>query len=201
MHSSKFIEPRKNAQEKKAVVIGCCNFGHDIARDYRNYGFDLTTVQRSSTLVLTSNSFHDVSLKGIYREDGVRLFDSMLKSTPASFSFGQPPVEDADIMNLSISNPIAKHLHIGTTNEMMQRDSTLLRGLTAAGFAIDSGPDGSGLMMKYLSKGDGYYINTGALQLIADDKIKIRQGHEVKVIKVIKVQSLVLNRRLGVRSR
>ncbi len=90
---------------------------------------------------------------------------------------------------MSIPNPIAKHLQIAATNEMMRRDGALLHGLTAAGFAIDSGPDGSGLFMKYLSRGGGYYIDVGASQLIAGEKIKIKQGQEVKAIKA---HSLVL---------
>ena len=84
---------------------------------------------------------------------------------------------------MSVPNPIAKRLQIAATNEMMQRDSLLLHGLTAAGFAVDSGLDGSGLWIKYLSRGGGYYIDVGASQLIADKKIKIRQGQEVKAIK------------------
>lgn len=59
---------------------------------------------------------------------------------------------------------------------------TLLHGLIAAGFAVDSGPDGAGLFMKYLSRGGGHYIDVGASQLIVDKKIKIKQGHQVKSI-------------------
>lgn len=65
---------------------------------------------------------------------------------------------------------------------MMRRDSELLRGLTTAGFKIDSGPDGAGLFMKYLSRGGGYYIDTGASHLIVDGNIKIVQGHGVKAV-------------------
>lgn len=65
----------------------------------------------------------------------------------------------------------------------MRRDSNLLQGLTAAGFAIASDPNHSGLMVKYFSPGSGYYIDTGASQLIADKKVKIRQGQEVRTIK------------------
>lgn len=83
---------------------------------------------------------------------------------------------------MSIPNPILKYLHIQATNEIMQRDRSLLQGLTAAGFAIDSGPDGSGLMMKYLTRGGGYYIDVGTSQLIADKKIKVKQGHEIKAV-------------------
>ena len=84
---------------------------------------------------------------------------------------------------MSIPNPIGKRLQIAATKEMMHRDGTLLDGLATAGFALNSGPDGSGLWMTYLSRGGGYYIDVGASQLIADKKIKIKQGQEVKSIK------------------
>ena len=90
---------------------------------------------------------------------------------------------------MSIPYPLAKRLHISATNEMFARDCTLLSGLVAAGFAVDSGPDGAGLFMKYLSRGGGYYIDVGTSQLIADRKIKIAQGQEVKAVKA---HSLVL---------
>lgn len=71
VHSSEFTEPTKNAKGKKAVVIGSCNSGHDIARDYYDNGYDITMVQRSSTLVITSKTLIDVTMKGLYEEDGV----------------------------------------------------------------------------------------------------------------------------------
>ncbi|PBK93021.1 hypothetical protein ARMGADRAFT_145241 [Armillaria gallica] len=39
--------------------------------------------------------------------------------------------------------------------------------------------NGAGLMLTYLSKGGGYYIDVGASKLIAEKKIKIKQGHEI----------------------
>ena len=84
---------------------------------------------------------------------------------------------------MSIPNPISKTLQIQMTAEMARRDGPLLDGLTAAGFAVDSGPDRAGLFMKYLSRGGGYYIDVGTSQLIADRKIKIKQGHTVKCVK------------------
>lgn len=36
--------------------------------------------------------------------------------------------------------------------------------------------------MKYLHRGGGYYIDVGASQLIADGKIKIKQGQEISHI-------------------
>lgn len=81
IHSSQFTEPRKNAKGKKAVVVGCCNSGHDIARDYLDHGYDITIVQRSSTLVVTSESLIDVTMKGLYDEDGVTVPASNFMST------------------------------------------------------------------------------------------------------------------------
>lgn len=85
LHSSQFIEPKKNVNGNKAVIVGCCNSGHDIARDYHDHGYDVTMVQRSSTLVLTSHNFHDVTMKGLYAEDGVHFPASMLRGTLTYF--------------------------------------------------------------------------------------------------------------------
>ncbi|KAL6714047.1 hypothetical protein ACLMJK_008541 [Lecanora helva] len=164
VHSAYFTHPNKNAKGKKAVIVGCCNSGHDIARDYYNHGYNVTMVQRSSTLVADSQTLIDVTMKDLYEEGG-------------------PPVEDADIINLSTANKLGKNVQIADTTEIMRRDGPLLKGLTAAGFKVDSGPDGSGLWMKYLHRGGGYYIDVGASQLIVDKKIKVKQGQEIKAIK------------------
>ena len=81
IHSSQFTKPQDNAKGKKAVIIGCCNSGHDIARDYHDHGYDVTIVQRSTTLVVTSETLIDVTMKGLYAEDGVRALASTLTST------------------------------------------------------------------------------------------------------------------------
>ena len=80
-------------------------------------------------------------------------------------------------------NPLLENLQIATTNEIMRRDSTLLRGLIASGSTVDSGPGHSGLIMKYFSRSGSYYIDTGASQLVADKNIKVKQGQEIRTIK------------------
>ena len=40
--------------------------------------------------------------------------------------------------------------------------------LEKAGFDLDWGDDGSGLFMKYLRRGSGYYIDVGASELVAN---------------------------------
>ncbi|KAL8701703.1 MAG: hypothetical protein Q9201_004766 [Fulgogasparrea decipioides] len=161
VHSSQFTGPQPDAKGKKAIVVGCCNSGHDIAQDYYEHGYEVTMVQRSSTLVVTSEALIDVDMKGVYSEDG-------------------PPVEDADILNMSNPTPVAARLAQDSAREINRRDAELLKGLSAAGFALDNGPDCAGLMTKYLHRGGGYYIDVGASQLVADGKIKIKQGQEIE---------------------
>ena len=72
IHSAHFTQPEKDAKGKKAVVVGSCNSGHDIARDYYDHGYDVTIVQRSSTLVVTSESLIEVTMRGLYDDSGVQ---------------------------------------------------------------------------------------------------------------------------------
>ena len=58
-----------------------------------------------------------------------------------------------------------------------------MRGLEKAGFLHDWGDDESGLFMKYLRRGSGYYIDVGASELVADGKIKLKTKVSVKEIK------------------
>ena len=48
--------------------------------------------------------------------------------------------------------------------------------LEAAGFELDFGDDDSGLFLKYLRRGSGYYIDVGASELIADGSVKLAGG-------------------------
>lgn len=76
VHSSQFTGPEQKADSKKAVVVDCSNSAHDIAKDYYGHGYDVTMVQRSSTLVVTSQALIDVTMKGLYAEDGVYILSS-----------------------------------------------------------------------------------------------------------------------------
>ncbi|EPQ28636.1 uncharacterized protein PFL1_03939 [Pseudozyma flocculosa PF-1] len=145
---------------KKAIVIGCCNSGHDIAQDFYEQGADVTIVQRSSTYVMSSDSITEILFKGLYCEDG-------------------PPTEDADLMFVSTPNPVHQELHKEITAKIADFDKDLLSGLSNAGFKLDMGFDGSGFLMKYYRRGGGYYLDVGASKLIMDGKIKIKQGQEI----------------------
>jgi len=182
-HSSKFKGAKKLApgEKRHAIVVGCCNSGHDISQDFYERGYDITIVQRSSTYIMSSKEGLDVLLKGLYEEGG-------------------PSTEDADLMFMSIPNKMLKRMHVDATKEIARRDKDLLEGLAKAGFKLDHGPDDSGKLahltipeeciadfagffMKYFQRGGGYYIDVGASQLIIDGQIKVKQGQEIKEVK------------------
>lgn len=162
-HSSEFPGAKQGTKGKKAVVIGCCNSGHDIAQDFYEKGYDITMVQRSTTCVISSEAITDIGLKGLYDENG-------------------PPVEDADLWLHSMPSELLKAQQIKITKAQNEHDKDLLIGLEKAGFSLDTGPSGAGLFFKYFQRGGGYYIDVGASRLIADGKIKIKQGQEIAKI-------------------
>ncbi|KAL2827370.1 hypothetical protein BDW59DRAFT_160333 [Aspergillus cavernicola] len=163
-HSSEFQGATTgNGQGRRAVVVGSCNSAHDIAQDYYEKGYDVTMVQRSTTCVVSSDSVVNIALKGLYEENG-------------------PPVDDADLFLWSIPTEQFKAQQTKITALQTANDKELLDGLAKAGFKVDQGPDDAGLLMKYLQRGGGYTIEVGAGKLIAEGKIKIKQGQEIAEI-------------------
>lgn len=159
-HSSEFSGAKQGGSGKKAIVVGSCNSGHDIAQDFYEKGYDITIVQRSSTCVVSSESITKIALAGLYDENG-------------------PPVEDADMYLHSMPSEILKALQVKVTELQAKNDAATLDGLEKAGFKLDRGPDDAGLFMKYFQRGGGYYIDVGASQLIVDGKIKVKHGQEI----------------------
>ncbi|KAH6676789.1 hypothetical protein B0J14DRAFT_360773 [Halenospora varia] len=159
-HSSQFPgAPESKGKNKKAIIVGCCNSGHDIAQDYHEKGYAVTMIQRSSTFVVTA--------------------ETNLKALESLYSSDSPPLEDADMLFFSVPNAVQKRLNIDSTVGQNKTDEKILSGLEKAGFKLDKGPDGSGLWIKYLQRGGGYYIDVGCSELIADGKIRVKQGHEI----------------------
>jgi len=149
---------------KRAVVVGCCNSGHDIAMDFYEQGCEsVTLVQRSSTYVMSSDRglFH--LFEGLYEENG-------------------PSTEDADMIFSSIPYPVHKIIQQHVTRKIAEDDKDILAGLKKAGFKVDYGYDGTGFIMKYFIRGGGYYIDVGCSKLIGDGKIKVKQGKEITEI-------------------
>ncbi|EME55244.1 flavin-containing monooxygenase [Amycolatopsis decaplanina] len=146
---------------KKAVVVGSNNSAHDICAALWEHGADVTMVQRSSTHVVKSDSLMELGLGDLYSERAVR----------AGIT-----TDKADMIFASIPYRIMPRFQIPVYDAIRERDADFYARLEAAGFRHDWGDDGSGLFLKYLRRGSGYYIDVGASELVADGKIKLAHG-------------------------
>ncbi len=166
-HSSK--HPGGEAwRGKTAVVIGSNNSAHDICADLWENGADVTMIQRSSTHIARSDSLMELSLGGLYSEQAVA---------------NGITTDKADMIFASIPYRIMHEFQIPVYKQMRERDADLYRRLEAAGFMLDFGDDDSGLFMKYLRRGSGYYIDVGASELVANGSIKLRSRVDVTEIR------------------
>jgi putative flavoprotein involved in K+ transport len=166
-HSSK--HPGPDAYKgKKVVVIGANNSSHDICGALWEADVDVTMVQRSSTHIVKSNTLMDLALGDLYSERAVAAGMTTMK---------------ADLTFASIPYKILHEFQIPVYNAIKERDAEFYDRLEKRGFMLDFGDDGSGLFMKYLRRGSGYYIDVGASDLVADGKIKLRSGVDVVELK------------------
>jgi putative flavoprotein involved in K+ transport len=146
---------------RRAVVIGSNNSAHDICKALVENGVDATMVQRSSTHIVRSESLMDLGLGDLYSE----------RAVTAGMT-----TEKADLTFASLPYRIMHQFQIPIYGAIRERDKDFYERLAAAGFDLDWGEDGSGLFMKYLRRGSGYYIDVGACDLIADASIKLAHG-------------------------
>jgi putative flavoprotein involved in K+ transport len=146
---------------KKAVVIGSNNSAHDICAALWEAGADVTMVQRSSTHIVRSDTLMDLGLGDLYSERAVA---------------AGVTTEKADMIFASLPYRILHEFQIPVYAQMRERDKDFYDRLEAAGFQLDWGEDDSGLFMKYLRRGSGYYIDVGASDLVADGSIKLKAG-------------------------
>jgi putative flavoprotein involved in K+ transport len=163
-HSSLHPGPDKY-RGKKVVVIGSNNSAHDIAAALWEAGADVTMVQRSSTHVSRSDTLMELGLGPLYSEQAVR----------AGIS-----TEKADLIYASIPYRIMHESQKQITDAIRERDADFYKRLEAAGFMLDFGDDDSGITMKYMRRGSGYYIDIGASELIANGSIKLKSGSDVQ---------------------
>ena len=84
--------------------------------------------------------------------------------------------DKADLIFASIPYRLLPAFQKPVYNKIREEDAGFYRGLEKAGFLLDWGEDDTGLFMKYLRRGSGYYIDVGASQLVIDGKIKLKTG-------------------------
>ena len=148
-------------KDKRVVVIGSNNSAFDICGALWEVGADVTMVQRSSTHIVKSDSLMDIGLGDLYSERAVAAGVTTFK---------------ADTIFASLPYRILHEFQIPAYQAMAERDKDFYQRLEASGFRHDWGEDGSGLFMKYLRRGSGYYIDVGAADLVADGKIPVKHG-------------------------
>ncbi|MGL3212366.1 NAD(P)/FAD-dependent oxidoreductase [Bradyrhizobium sp. BR 1433] len=159
-HSSTHPGPEKY-RGKKVVVIGSNNSAHDICAALWEGGADVTMVQRSSTHIVKSDTLMDIGLGALYSEQAVASGVTTRK---------------ADLIFASLPYKIMHEFQIPLYEQMRERDKDFYAALDKVGFMHDWGDDGSGLFMKYLRRGSGYYIDVGACDLVIDGSIKLKSG-------------------------
>lgn len=160
VHSSQHTTG-KIYQGENALVVGCCNSGHDIAQDFYEQGAKPMLVQRSSTCIFTAEVGGDLTNKGLYEEGG-------------------PPIETADLLSQSMPWKLLSLSLQQQTRRIASLEKELHDSLKKVGFNIDYGYGGTGLPGKYLRRGGGYYIDVGCSRLIAERKISVKNGQKIQ---------------------
>jgi putative flavoprotein involved in K+ transport len=146
---------------KKCVVVGSNNSAFDICGALWENGADVTMVQRSSTHIVRSDSLMEIGLGALYSEQAVA---------------AGVTTEKADLIFASLPYRILHTFQIPAYEAMAERDADFYKRLEKSGFDHDWGDDGSGLFMKYLRRGSGYYIDVGAADLVANGDVKLAKG-------------------------
>jgi putative flavoprotein involved in K+ transport len=153
---------------RKCIVLGSNNSAHDICAALWENGADVTMIQRSSTHIARSDTLMELALGDLYSE---RALDNGVTT------------ELADLIFASIPYRILPTFQTPVYEEMARIDAEFYQRLEKAGFLLDWGDDGTGLFMKYLRRGSGYYIDVGASELVANGDIKLRSGVNIAEIR------------------
>jgi putative flavoprotein involved in K+ transport len=145
---------------KRVLVIGAGVSGHELAHDLYEHGADVTMLQRSSTYVITYDTYH-------------RCFSTL-------FTEDMPYTPDfADQMAYALPPERSDESSRRLTSMAAEADKELLDALEARGFALNFGPGGGGILAAITSGMDSYQIDIGASQLIADGLVHLKHGVEV----------------------
>lgn len=143
--------------DKRALVLGTGNSGHDVAQDLYSYGAKVALVQRGSTCVVSIKSSH---LNHAVYSEGVSL-------------------DDCDLLATANTYPLLVRGFQANVKRMVELDKALIEGLKAKGFKHDIGEDGTGHQMKLRRRGGGYYLNAGCSDLIIEGEIGLLQYADI----------------------
>ena len=166
-HHSSRHDGGKKYQNKKCVVIGSNNSAHDICAALWENGADVTMLQRSTTHIVRSQPLMEHVLGDLYSEKALENGIDHHK---------------ADLIFASLPYKILHEFQIPAFSKIREIDAEFYKNLEKAGFMLDFGADDSGLFLKYLRRGSGYYIDVGASNLVIDGSIKLKSNVSVKKI-------------------
>lgn len=152
---------------KKCIVIGSASSAHDVAKDLWEFDADVTMVQRSPTIVVRSETLMELGFADLFSEQAVQRGVT---------------TDKADLLFASMPYRLVPSTQIPLCEEIARVDAPFYEKLAAAGFLLDFGEDGTGLMAKALRTASGYYIDVGASGLIADSEIKLKSGVDITEI-------------------
>lgn len=165
-HSSEFTG-EGDVEGKRAIVIGSNNSAHDICAALWDHGADVTMIQRSSTHISRSESLMSLALGPLYSEEALE---------------AGVTTEKADMLFASWPYRLLPDAQIPVYEQMAEQDATFYEELRGVGFDLDFGEDGSGLFLKYLRRGSGYYIDVGASQLLIDGEVALERGQVTRIL-------------------
>jgi putative flavoprotein involved in K+ transport len=146
---------------KRVVVVGSNNSAFDICAALYEAGAEVTMVQRSPTCIMRSEMVVNVAFGALYSEEALA----------AGIT-----TERADMLAASLPYRLAPAVQRAITDHIRELDRDYYARLDAAGLLYDFGPDASGMSMKFLRRGSGYYIDVGASELISDGRVALVQG-------------------------
>lgn len=143
--------------DKSCVVVGANSSGHDLAVALWEGGADVTMLQRSSTIVVRSETLVKLAIAPLYSEEAVEngLTTEKADEIAASLPFR---------LLTEFQKPLYQHIQ--------QVDAEFYESLRRVGFQFDFGEDEAGLTMAAL-RGRGFYIDVGGSGLIARGEIKL----------------------------
>ncbi|MFP5462874.1 MAG: NAD(P)-binding domain-containing protein, partial [Gammaproteobacteria bacterium] len=167
VHSSEY-RSGEAYRGRHCVVVGSNNSAHDICADLWEHEARVTMIQRSSTLVVRSETLMDAGWGRLFSEDALRRGIT---------------TERADMTLATMPFRVMTEAQKPVYAEIARKDAEFYERLRKAGFMLDFGEDGSGLSLKYMRRGSGYYIDVGASELVANGSIALRSGVNVAEVR------------------
>jgi putative flavoprotein involved in K+ transport len=163
-HSSRHVSGEA-FRGKRCIVIGANSSAHDICFDFWEHeAAAITMIQRTPTTVVRSETLMNIAFAPLYSEEATA---------------NGIDVDTADMIFASVPFRLMAEKQRPVYAKIAERDGDLIGRLNARSFKTDYGLDGSGLMMKALRTGTGYYIDVGCSEIIASGGIKVRSGVEI----------------------